>query len=231
VIDLPGFGDSEAVATDGPQSLLVLFARVAFAAVDEAGWSAPFFVVGHSHGSAVAQAMAGMHPGRIRGVVLVASLGPKAHPSYRVLEWPGMRSLFAAAAKALRVRWLGHVSRGILRGILAPMFAPEPLPQSCLEDYFAAFERRPDVLVTMVRLARDRPSDQLARGARLIHSPVLFVHGHDDRVVPRNYPALVQAMLPATTAATFETIDDAGHMLHWTHASEVARRMAAWLRR
>ncbi len=60
----------------------------AVAAADALSWNEPFFIVRHSHGGGVAQAAAVKYPGRVAGIVLIATLGAPAHLSYRLLSAP-----------------------------------------------------------------------------------------------------------------------------------------------
>ncbi|MEO8905089.1 MAG: alpha/beta fold hydrolase, partial [Polyangiaceae bacterium] len=92
-IDLPGFGRNVRRDTRAESVALPALASAALGALDTLGWREPCFVIGHSHGAAVAQTLAVAHPERVAGIVLVASLGAPAHASYRLLNLPGTLSL------------------------------------------------------------------------------------------------------------------------------------------
>ena len=97
-VDLPGFGDSSLAERSQSKELsLDRLSDAMLEAADAFGWD-NFFVVGHSHGGGVAQLLASKYPERIRGIVLLSSLGFPAHLNYRLLSLPGVRILFAALA-------------------------------------------------------------------------------------------------------------------------------------
>ncbi len=231
-VDLPGFGKSKPILRQTGKCRLDAIARCIVALADALDWHDPFFVVGHSHGGAIAQVMAARYPDRIEGVVLIATLGSPAHKAYRQLAFPGMAAGLVIIAELLRYRWFIPLFRERLPKIMRPIYQPA-LPSSELTDQrLRDFVERPDILVSMADAARGSPSGQLLRDADKIYASVLFLHGAIDHVVPVAYAkTLLAAMKNASDGASFEVISEAGHMLHITHALEVNQRITDWTRR
>lgn len=230
-VDLPGFGKSSPILRRKGESRLDASARCVVALTDILGWNDPFFVVGHSHGGAVAQVMAAHYPERIAGIVLIATLGSPAHRTYRLLTFPGVASGLKITAALLRYSWFKPLFRYLLPGIMRPIFHPAPLSREEIEQQLLDFVERPKILVTMADVACGSPSSQLLHDAKEIRTPVLFLHGSEDHLVPvTNAKTLFAAIETASGNASFEVIPCAGHMLHITHASQVGHRITEWCR-
>jgi pimeloyl-ACP methyl ester carboxylesterase len=227
--DLPGFGRSDDVVSPLGSTALDTAAECALAAAREVGWTSPFYVLGHSHGAGVAQVLAARYPGAIAGVVLLAGLAVPAHAAYRQLALPGMRAILGSLKPFLGRSASAPLVRGIMRGIMRPTFAPAILEDTVLEQQLLDFARRPSMLTQMVLLARENPSVQLARDADKIRAPVLFVHGAADQLIPIAHAQRLRALLANAPSVAFETVPHAGHMLHRTHASDVARLVRGWV--
>lgn len=105
-LDLPGFGRSVRRNSKAEGVSLNALSSAALGALDTLGWGEPCFVIGHSHGAAVAQTLAATHPERVHGIVLLASLGTPAHGSYRLLNLPGILSLARFASWLFRAHSL-----------------------------------------------------------------------------------------------------------------------------
>lgn len=231
VPDLPGFGQSDDVPLRPGTSALDIAADSALAAARQFGWEEPFYVLGHSHGAGVAQALAARHPRAVSGLVLLASLGVPAHPAYRQLAIPGMAALLRVPAALVGWRAATPLMRSVLRGIMRPMFAPLPVPEALVVEQLVTFSRRPALFSQMARVARENPSAQLARDAERITAPVFFVHGAADQLVPTAYARQICDLLSAARSTDFAVLPDAGHMLHVTHAEPVSKLVGPWLQR
>jgi pimeloyl-ACP methyl ester carboxylesterase len=227
-LDLPGFGASERVAAAEGTTLLERHADCARAVIDRLGWT-ECIVVGHSHGGAVAHALAVRHPELVRGVALIAAPGVRTHPSYRLLCLPGLPAVLAALAWTLRVEMLRSTMRLIMRAILKPMFRPRTVPEGRVAQQHGSLEARPRALVEMALLARDRPCEQLARTATALRAPTLFIHGDADEIVPMSYARTLYDAIPRTTHSTFRVVPEAGHMVHETHARQVRELLLQWI--
>lgn len=230
-LDLPGFGKSESLHPPRHGTLLDAYARYVMAAVDRLGWTEPFYLLGHSHGGAVAQGVAALFPERIRGLVLLASVGTPAHWGYRQLVVPGVLTSLRVLAKALERPTPRPLRRRIVRAVMTPIFSPAPLPDAWVDRELAVVDGRPEILVTMGLVATGDPCGQLARGATCIRSPTLFVHGDSDRLIPAANSRRLFDTIARKTYAEFHELPYAGHMLHISHAPQIAGLVAAWLER
>jgi pyruvate dehydrogenase E2 component (dihydrolipoamide acetyltransferase) len=228
-LDLPGFGGSERVSPGEKQSLLDAFAECVVAVLDRLGFRNFVYLVGHSHGAAVAQVVAARYPERVSGLVLIASLGVPAHAAYRQLALPGMSSVMRPIAALMGADRHRSAKRSLLRAVMRPMFRPATLSEDRVEAQLDAFETRPDVLSAMVLCARGGPSAQLARDAKRVHVPVLFIHGDSDGLVPGRNAAALCTLLSAHVRAVFRVVAGGGHMIHVTHAAAVAELAVEWI--
>lgn len=228
-MDLPGFGDSDDVEPTPGRTRLDIAADCALAVTRDAGWNTPFYVVGHSHGAAVALMLAVRHPHAVAGVVLISSLSTRAHLAYRQLALPGMQAVMRAPAALVRRESMLPLMRRVVRKIMAPMFAPAPLSDERVDAQLRAFAQRPSVLLQMARLASENPSAQLRDDVRRVSAPVLQIHGGGDNLVPLAHAQQRRAVLSSTTSIRFESIEGAGHMLHRSHAAEVRTLIQSWI--
>lgn len=227
-MDLPGFGGSDIAPTPG-RTRLDIAADCALAVARDAGWDAPFYVVGHSHGAAVALVMAAREPQVVAGVVLLASLSTRAHLAYRQLALPGVQTLLRIPAALVRRESMRPLTRRVVSKIMAPMFAPAPLSDERVDAQLRAFARRPSVLLQMARVASENPSAQLRHEVPRVSAPVLQIHGGGDNLVPLAHAQHLGALLRSTTSIRFESLENAGHMLHRSHAAVVRALLDAWI--
>ena len=227
-LDFPGFGKSCALSLPGT-SLLDLFADCAAAAARHIGWQDGYYVVGHSHGAAVALTLAARHPAAVAGLILVASLGVPAHASYRQLLIPGVHGALRAASGLTKSRAGRWIMRSVVGRILAPMYHPVRVSAETVEEQLSRFIARPETLANMALLARGDPSGQLVRDAERVRAPALFLCGEEDRVVPVSHVKAILSLVARAAPSTLQLLPAAGHMLHRTHAEEVGRRAHEWL--
>jgi pimeloyl-ACP methyl ester carboxylesterase len=230
-IDLPGFGRSENVRPAPHESVLDAHARLLTEAADRSGWTEPFFVLGHSHGAAVALTMAARFPERVRGLILLGSVGSPAHWGYRQLVVPGVLSALRVLARTLKHVTPRRLRRRAVRAIMEPIFSPCPLTEQWIEEQLEAVERRPEILVNMAVVAGGDPCGQIGRAASEIRAPALFIHGDSDRLVPAAYPRAIYAVMARSGSAEFHELPNAGHMLHISHAEQIQPLMMDWLTR
>ena len=215
--DLRGFGDGPRVAPGSyyyfPDYVLDV-AELVEALVPE---GAPLVVVGHSMGGAVATLYAGTFPQRVSRLVVVEGAGPPdnehAHAPDRMRRWvDGVRAARARSERTLASREEAlerlathhpRIDRAVLRARLDALSRPlpdgrlawkaDPLhathsPVPFFAETFKAFVRRVDC-------------------------PTLFVSGG-----PLGWhPPDEQERLAGFRSLSRLDLEDAGHMMHWTH--------------
>jgi pimeloyl-ACP methyl ester carboxylesterase len=230
-IDLPGFGRSENAGPVRHESMLDTHARLLAAATDRIGWTEPFYVLGHSHGAAVALTMAARFPERVRGLILLGSVGSPAHWGYRQLVVPGVMSALRVLARTLKHVTPRRLRRQAVQAVMKPIYSPCPLTEQWIEEQLVAVERRPEILVNMAVVAGGDPCGQIGRAASEIRVPALFIHGDSDRLVPAVYPRAIYAVMARSGNAEFHELPNAGHMLHISHAQQIQQLMMDWLTR
>jgi pimeloyl-ACP methyl ester carboxylesterase len=226
-IDMPGFGKSPRPGP-GPEHLsLDRLADHAISAANALGWREPIFLIGHSHGGGVAQAVAARYPERVAGLVLIGTLGAPAHDSYRLLSLPGAAAVARVAGWTFRSKFLRPLSRAILRGVMSNIFSPEPVPAPKLEHELNLFASRPEILVSMVHVTLGQPCAQLLRAAPDIKCPTLFLHGREDALVPGNCARSIHdRIVRAGGHSEFQLMPGAGHMLINFQAPDLASLIA-----
>jgi pimeloyl-ACP methyl ester carboxylesterase len=229
-LDHPGFGESGPLDLRAPS--LRWSGRVALGALEAAGHvEGPFDVVGHSHGGMVAVALAALAPERVASIVLLATGGTPAHPSYRLLRRGTVGRALGAYAAALGGRWGGARPFELLvRASTRALFAPEAPPAGYGRAEFEALRARPGVLDAMARLTLADPCGEICEHAARVRAPSLFVHGRADPVVPVAYARRLAGLLERAGAPVrFEALEG-GHMLHVTQPERVGRLIDAWRR-
>lgn len=229
-VDLPGFGRSPRPAAGARQLGLECLADHVVAVADALGWHEPIVLVGHSHGGGVAQMVAARHPTRIAGLVLLGTLGTPAHASYRLLSLPGAKAVAWLGKLLFRARALKPLSRAVLRGVMADIFAPERVSTARVDSELALLAAQPHVLESMVDVTRGRPCAKLAGAAALIRCPVSFLHGQHDALVPQACARNIHdGIIAAGGRSTFEVLAGAGHMLIGQRPADVAQHITAFL--
>ena len=199
-IDIPGYGASPPIGRafdfgDVADRVVVGLAK--------AGVEAPYDVVGHSLGGALATVLAGRHAARVRRLVLVAPAGLAAAP-------PGVARLLRAAAEPFaRAR----------RSLAIPLADSPTARRIALAGVahdgarVSAYDARA-VLRSSLGARRLGPGLAAAAGADLtaelaaLRIPVGFVWGEHDRVVPASRIAQVRALRPGAPVAV---VKDGAH--------------------
>jgi pimeloyl-ACP methyl ester carboxylesterase len=227
-IDLPGFGRSDNAPSVRWESTLDSYARHVVAALDAIGWTEPIFVLGHSHGAAVAQAIATLFPERVRGLVLLGSVGTPAHWGYRQLVVPGTTTGLGIVAKTFKRTIPRALRWRIIEAIMTPIFAPHPVSDAWVDEQLIVVEARPEILVNMALVAAGDPCEQLARGAERIVAPALFIHGDSDRLVPASHARSIHRILASSGDAEFHLLPNTGHMLHLSHPESIRDLVLDW---
>lgn len=221
-LDLPGYGRS---AKPRGSYDLGFFARAVLGFMQTLGLSRAS-LVGHSLGGAVAVTCALRHPSRVERLCLLGTLVPgfPYQPSwiYRTLTLPGLGEALAL---------LGHAQ--VYKAALARCFhIPLADEVSFLVEFAYAARTSPEAraayLATLRHVRRDFVDRAPAyrRALATLESPVLLIHGQDDRVVPASRVASAADALPR---ATTRWVDACGHFPQIERAGVVNTWMADFL--
>ncbi len=211
-LDRLGYGDTGGTAGGFAANAAAVIVTMDHLGIDEA------IVVGHSWGGAVALALAGAHPHRVAGLVLVGSTGPGDEPAWtdRLVALPVVgevlvASTFAGARALLTDPALRALLEKFRPGIGPALSTIGPSRWGGRTAPWRAF-------VIDQRAYLDELADLVPTLDR-VTAPCVVVVGSADRVVS---PA-VGAHLAATLAtATLRTVLGGGHLLALDHPDVVA---------
>jgi pimeloyl-ACP methyl ester carboxylesterase len=217
--DRPGYG-----RTGGPATGFAGNAEAVVALLDRLGVDR-FIAVGHSWGGGVALSMATRVPRRIRGLVLVSSVGPGAPATWddRLLATPILGEIVAALTIGATGRLLG-IDR-------VQSLADRRLAGRTLEAVRAL--TRLTGAGTGTRVWQSFVSEQrsfltelhlLAPALGSLEVPTAILHGSADRVVPPSVAALLTSTIPG---AERKLLPGAHHLLPLDHPVEVAEAVRA----
>jgi esterase len=189
--DLPGFGTRSGSVADA--RIVTLESLAAEAGDIIAGIDGPVIVVGQSLGTQVAELVAGQHPDRVRGLVLLTPvpLGGTQRPGEVVAPF----------------RTLGgdRDAQRAVRAELSPHLREEHLDR--LADIGAPIA--PDVTAHYVDLWNDGVRNAPATSA--FGGPVLIIRGGADAFVTAQ---LINTVSPRFVEAEVKVIDKGGHWVH-----------------
>lgn len=190
--------------------------------------SAPVHLLGHSMGGTVATLYAGSHPERIRSLTLLEGYGPPTFdspPVERMLGWiadvervwgdePTKLADLATAIDRLRKR-NPSLPDAFLAGLAERATKPHPSGEGLMWRFDPLHRSRSP-------LGFDR--ERFKAFAARIDAPTLLIQGAqgmrtgDDDTRMASYPK-----------ARSVQIEQAGHMLQWTHPARVAELMLTFL--
>jgi pimeloyl-ACP methyl ester carboxylesterase len=228
--DQVGFGKSGGL--QGALPSLSNCADVAVALADRLGWDR-FVVLGHSHGGLVAHTLAARHPARVRATILLNTAGTPAHPVYRLLAQRWLHASFGPLGTPVVRALLGSgltrpLGRLVAELLVRSAYAPGPAPAGAVEQQLELFHAHPEVLSSITAVAQDDPCGEVARHAARITAPILFVHGRDDRLVPRAYARQLFDLTKPAAGAFFVEVPG-GHMVHAVRPELVNPLLVDWL--
>ena len=213
-LDRPGLGWSDAAGDAGisPQGQ----ADILRDAARQLGVARPV-IVGHSYGGAVAIAWALQDPGGPAALVLLGAA---------TMPWPGglgrwyslTSSRLGRATVVPLVSAFAPMSH--TEGVIASVFAPDPVPPGYAAYIGAGLTLRPGSLGTNVRQVNGlRPYIvEMSRAYAQLSLPVEIVHGTADTIVPPDVHAIPLSTLLPDAALTL--LPGIGHMPH--HADPAA---------
>ena len=162
-------------------------------------------LVGHSMGGMIAAEMACLAPQSIERLVLISPMGLflDAHP---------VPDLFATLPVELAQLLFHDPARGVAMITGGLDFSNE----GALEEFLVRNARR---MGTAGKILFPIPNRRLSKRLYRQYAPTLLVWGREDRLLPPVYAERFQELLPRCELAW---IDEAGHMLPYEHAPEVA---------
>lgn len=218
LVDRPGWGYSTATAA----RLGIAGQAEAIAALLDALKVEQPVLVGHSLGGAVSLALAEAHPGRVRGLALIA---PYTQPIDRPPE--PFRSLMVPAPLRKLVAWTVALPIALrtAQAKTREVFAPDAVPADFAVKAGGVLTIRPAAHQSAsFELAVARPEmAQIAARYGELALPVAILYGRGDNLLD---PALHGGRTAEAIAGARLTLIDGGHMLPISHAAETE----AWLR-
>jgi len=175
----------------------------------------PVSLVGMSQGGRVALRYADARPERLRRLVLTgAPIDGSPFAPEKPIPIDAMRTLLdAGRIDDLRALWHAHP--------LMRFDGADDL-RRLLDDLLV--ECRWGEVLAPSALSRTR-ADIFAKAA-WISIPALFLYGEQDQP---DLLASAQAVVDRNRAMQFETVQDAGHFVNWTHAAPFNARIGRWL--
>ncbi|GAB4041769.1 alpha/beta fold hydrolase [Spirosoma jeollabukense] len=197
-VDLRGHGDSDAPATGYSVETMADDVVDLLDMLDVRD----FVLVGHSLSSKVAFALASRQPIGLQSLVLLSPSPPKPEPipdadRKDMLETHGQRSAAEKTFAKITVRPLSEMVR-------------EQIIADNLRTSEAAWK------AWLIFGSKEDISAQMSG----INVPVSILVGTEDKALPPDVQPLLT--LPYLKNATFETIDNAGHLLPWEAPDDVA---------
>jgi pimeloyl-ACP methyl ester carboxylesterase len=176
-------------------------------------------LAGHSMGARVALEVLRLAPDRVKGVALLDT-GYLPKPAGRAGEEEARKRFHLL--KIAQEQGVRAMANEWVQGMVHPdRLSDAPL----IESILAMFDRKnANIFACQINALLNRPdgSDVL----RAIQLPTLLLCGKQDAWSP---PAQHQAMNALATHATYEVIDDAGHMAPMERPEAVALAMQRWL--
>lgn len=203
-VDLPGFGGTSRLgrrAWTVAQRARLLADLLDVLRLDRV------VVAGHSMGGPIATALAGLAPGRVAGLALLASPGLTPHRLF-------VRSRVVRLSRLLRVPGLGRV--------LAP-----PLRWGFVRAGFPRSTSTGEMISSAVDAGMLDFADHAAR-LRALRLPTLVAWAEDDRLVEAAIGETMAEILPPGPRLVWPT---GGHNIQKTRADELGPALAGFTRR
>ena len=175
-------------------------------------------LVGHSMGGAIAAETAIRFPGRVRGLVLIASAGAGAREPmlFRVARWPVIGPLL-----------LAFRGRGLTERILKSTYAdPAKVTAADVDQYYAPVAE-PGYGRALRAVLREFRFDGLTGRLDRVSAPTLVLWGEDDRWIPIGLGRFIASQIPRSA---FLSVPHAGHVVQEEAPDEVNRLLIAFLK-
>ncbi len=175
-------------------------------------------LVGHSMGGAIAAECAILHPGRVRGMVLLdaAGFGVRQPLGLRIVRWP----VVGAIASGLRSRW---ITERLLRSTFAD---PRRVQREDVDQYYAPVAE-PDFGRALRGMLREFRFDALPGRLASVQVPTLVLWGERDEWIP---PIVGRALAAELPRVAYLAVPNAGHALPEEAPHEVNRLLVGFLK-
>lgn len=176
-------------------------------------------VLGQSYGGAVALAWAVRHPENIAGLITVSSPShpwdTPLDPLYRLTSNP-------IGAQMVVPLLTAFVSEAYARKSLAPVYAPQSVPEGYAEHFGLGMSLRRSSWRSNARQRADLLGEirELQPHYRDLNLPIEIVHGTADVTVGLHIHAA--KLVQEAANATLTPLENVGHMPHQTHPQDVA---------
>jgi pimeloyl-ACP methyl ester carboxylesterase len=221
--DRPGFGYSHRPRTRiwTATTQASLFAK----ALDQLGVRNPV-VLGHSWGTLVAIALALRSGYAVSGLVLVSGY---YFPTSRIDFWLMSGPALPLLGDLMRYTISPIISWAIMPKLMRMLFAPRAIPPEFKNEFPISLALRPKQL----RAAAEESAFLIPAAAQLqlqyqgIRCPVRILHGKGDRLIEADQSRRLHEALPRSL---LHLVEDAGHMVTYADAPEIADAVAALAR-
>jgi pimeloyl-ACP methyl ester carboxylesterase len=233
--DLPGFGRSPRAG----RRTRLMDSRAALSGFLDAVGAGPVIVAGNSMGGVIGFLEAAVEPDRVRGLVATSSVYPwspggRPHPlvmgTFALYDsrWLGER-IVAGRRRALDPEALVAISLRLLT--VDPGRVPDDVVRLQVE-LLRETRDDPDFPISFVEAARSvvryvRDPSIGRRAMDAVGSPVLVIHGREDRFVPA---AFAEAALASHPTWRGRILPSVGHVPHMEAAARWLAEVAEWHR-
>jgi len=177
---------------------------------------ARWYIVGHQMGGEFALWMATDRPGRVAGLVLIATILGENRPGGRMAWFPPVRWGLRA--------WLKNSLYTVdgVRELLEDAYGQPPTGEA-VDGYLAPLVRG-DAQKALVNFAKTVGPE--LPDLAVVDAPVLFVWGSED-----SWRSIEDGQLQADgqPGSQFEIIEGAGHVPTDTHAEQLSRLITRWI--